>query len=98
MNTWSLRYNAIVDRYSYTIRSQFFGHTHNDHVGIHYGVNNLTEVTNYYLISPSLTTYDSRIPRYRILDVDYDTLQVKNFYQYRLDLRKYQNPEDKPKF
>ena len=92
MDTWSLRYNAIVDRFSYTIRGQFFGHTHNDHIGIHYGVNNQSEVTNYYFISPSLTTYDGRVPRYRLMDVDYDTLQVKNFNQYRLDLRKYQNP------
>ncbi len=90
MNTWSIRYNAIVDRFSYTIRGQFFGHSHDDHIGMHYGVTNQSKVTSYYFIAPSLTTYSDRVPRYRILDVDFDTLQVKDFHQYRLDLRKYQ--------
>jgi len=40
MNTWALRYNAIVDRFSYLIRGQFYGHTHNDHIGIHYSLKN----------------------------------------------------------
>lgn len=32
LNDWSMRFNAIVDRYSYIIRGQFYGHTHSDHV------------------------------------------------------------------
>jgi sphingomyelin phosphodiesterase len=40
MNSWALRYNAIVDRFSYNIRGQFYGHTHNDHIGAHYSLKN----------------------------------------------------------
>lgn len=98
MNTWSLRYNAIIDRFSYTIRGQFFGHSHDDHIGMHYSVNNQSSVSSYYFIAPSLTTYSDRVPRYRVLDVDFDTNQVKDFHQYRLDLRKYQKVEDKAEF
>lgn len=53
---------------------------------------------NYYFVAPSLTTYDFKVPRFRVLDIDYDTLQAINFHQYRLDLRKYQKKEDNPKF
>lgn len=53
---------------------------------------------NYYFVAPSLTTYDFKVPRFRVLDIDYDTLQTINFHQYRLDLRKYQKKEDNPKF
>lgn len=49
-------------------------------------------------MTPSLTTYDYKVPRFRVLDIDYDTLQAKDFQQYRLDLRKYQKKEDKAKF
>ncbi len=98
MNSWALRYNAIVERFSYTIRGQFYGHTHNDHLGAHYDSKNESKIVNYYFVAPSLTTYDFRVPRFRVLDVDYDTLQVKDFHQYRLDLRKYQKKEDKARF
>jgi sphingomyelin phosphodiesterase len=98
MNTWALRYNAIIDRFSYTIRGQFYGHTHNDHIGAHYSIHNQSSLVNYYFVAPSLTTYDFRVPRYRILDIDFDTLQTKDFHQYRLDIRKYQKKEDKAKF
>jgi sphingomyelin phosphodiesterase len=98
MNSWALRYNAIVDRFSYTIRGQFYGHTHDDHLGAHYSLTNQSKLVNYYFVAPSLTTYDFRVPRYRILDIDYDTLQANDFHQYRLDLRKYQKKEDNAKF
>lgn len=98
MNKWTLRYNSIIDRFSYTIRGQFYGHTHNDHIGVHYNLHNQSSLVNYYFVAPSLTTYDNRVPRYRVLDIDYDTLQAKDFHQYRLDIRKYQKKEDKAKF
>lgn len=32
VNEWIMRYNALVDRYSYVIRAQYFGHSHVDHI------------------------------------------------------------------
>jgi sphingomyelin phosphodiesterase len=74
LNDWAVRYNALMDRYAYTVRSQFFGHTHNDHLAFHHGSLQKDKIVNYYLVAPSLTTYDYRVPRYRIVDVDFDTL------------------------
>lgn len=34
------------------------------------------------MISPSITTATYKNPQYRIMDVDYDTLQVTEYYQY----------------
>lgn len=39
MVEWGWRYNALVDRFSYTIRGQFYGHTHNDHLAFFTGIN-----------------------------------------------------------
>lgn len=49
-------------------------------------------------MSPSLTTYSDRIPEYRVMDVDYDSLQVLDYSQYHLDLRKFTSKEDQPVF
>lgn len=88
LNDWAMRFGAIVDRYSYIIRGQFYGHTHSDHVSFFPEMKNVTDVSkatlsNYYLIAPSLTTYSDRVPEYRVMEIDFDTLQVVDFDQYR---------------
>lgn len=91
LNDWSMRYNALVDRYSYIIRGQFFGHTHSDHLSFfpkfkeHQASKNISAdpLSNYYLVAPSITTYSDRVPEYRVMDVDFDTLQVVDYRQYR---------------
>jgi hypothetical protein len=52
----------------------------------------------YYLVAPSLTTFERRHPEYRVLTIDYDTLQVLDYEQYRLDLSKFTKKEDPAKF
>lgn len=98
-----MRFNAIVDRYSYIIRGQFYGHTHSDHFAFFPDFKtkdniDTTKLSNFYLVAPSLTTYSDRIPEYRVMEVDFDTLQVLDFSQYRLDLRKNYTSEDHPSF
>lgn len=83
-----MRFNALVDRYSYIVRGQFYGHTHSDHVSFFPQMKNISNIStaplsNYYLVSPSLTTYSDRVPEYRVMDVDFDTLQVLDYSQYR---------------
>lgn len=88
LNEWSMRFSALVDRYSYIIRGQFYGHTHADHLAFfpsfkdHKNIST-DPLSNYYLVAPSITTYSDRIPEYRVMEVDYDTSQVINFDQYR---------------
>lgn len=91
LNDWAIRFNAIVDRYAYIIRGQFYGHTHSDHVSFFPQMKDKANVStaalsNYYLVSPSLTTYSDRIPEYRVMDVDFDTLQVIDYSQYRYEI------------
>jgi|LakMenE01Jun11ns_1017448.scaffolds.fasta_scaffold7768987_1 sphingomyelin phosphodiesterase len=88
MNDWSMRFNALVDRFSYTIRGQFYGHMHSDHISFHPEMKSSSNVDNprltgYYLAAPSLTTASDRVPEYRVMDVDFDTHQVLDYTQYR---------------
>jgi sphingomyelin phosphodiesterase len=84
LNDWSMRFNALVDRYAYTIRGQFYGHTHRDHIGFFPSMmGNDSHLVNSYLIAPSLTTYSNKHPEYRVMSIDLDTLQVVDYEQYR---------------
>jgi sphingomyelin phosphodiesterase len=98
MNDWAMRFNALTERYSYNIRGQFYGHTHRDHVGFFPSFADKERLAAYYLISPSLTTYSDKHPEYRVMSLDYDTLQVLDYEQYRLDLTKFRAKEDSAKF
>ena len=83
MIEWSLRYNALVDRFNYVIRGQFYGHTHNDHLAFFSPLNDTTEsIHNSYFVAPSLTTYSNKNPRYRIMKVDLDTMRVVDYDQF----------------
>lgn len=93
-----MRFNALTERYSYNIRGQFYGHTHRDHVGFFPSFADKEKLAAYYLISPSLTTYSDKHPEYRVMTLDYDTLQVIDYEQYRLDLTKFKSKEDNAKF
>lgn len=98
-----MRFNALVDRFSYIIRGQFYGHTHADQISFFPDMKSLEKIdnvsiSNYYLVAPSLTTYGDRVPEYRILDIDFDTLQILDFKQYKLDLSKFKTKEQKPFF
>jgi sphingomyelin phosphodiesterase len=78
-----MRFNALTDRYSYIIRGQFYGHSHTDHFSFFPSINNNSRIVNYFFIAPSLTTYSDKNPEYRIMTIDYDTLQVLDYEQYR---------------
>ena len=84
-----MRYNAIVDRYSYVIRGQFFGHTHVDHINFFRSFANPSKLSGFYMISPALTTATFKNPEYRVLEIDYDTLQVLDYHQYMYEFRSY---------
>ncbi|XP_043197858.1 sphingomyelin phosphodiesterase-like isoform X2 [Amphibalanus amphitrite] len=76
---WSKNYYRIVDRYSGTIAAQFFGHTHFDEYSLVYPVAapNGSEpgpvnASSVMYIAPSITTYVSLNPGYRVYDVERD--------------------------
>lgn len=105
LNDWSMRFNALTDRYAYIIRGQFYGHSHTDHVGFFPTFADPSKLSNYYLIAPSLTTASNKHPSYRVMTIDYDTLQVTNYDQYMyslyshsLNLTKYTAKSDNASF
>jgi len=83
LNEWSMRFNALTDRFSYIIRGQFYGHTHDDEIGFFPSFANKSKISNVYFTAPSLTTYNNRNPEYRVMTVDFDTLQIVDYDQYR---------------
>lgn len=83
-----MRFNALVDRFSYIIRGQLYGHTHSDQLSFHPKMKNMNNIknatlSNYYLVAPAMTTSTYKLPGYRILDIDFDTLQILDYSQYR---------------
>jgi len=85
---WSVRYRALVDRFTNIIRGQFFGHTHNDQI---YTMRSFADDTpiGTQFVAPSFTTYSGLKPSFRIIELDAETHQPVNLYQYRLDLDKW---------
>ena len=53
----SKRYIALMDRYNYIIRGNFYGHTHNDEFKVMTEYFNKEKVIDIQYIAPSLTTY-----------------------------------------
>ena len=87
------RFQALFDRYEYTIRGIFSGHTHRD---------DLEGITEYFnkdrtihlnFIAPSLTTYEYMLPSYRIYNIDEETKRIISYEQYRFDLEGSKNGE-----
>lgn len=95
----SLRYNALADRFSQIIRGHFYGHTHLDEFRIIPEYFNSTNVAGIIFTAPSLTTYSFQSPSFRVFDVDTETLIIRNYFQYRLNLTKANlTPDIKPSF
>jgi sphingomyelin phosphodiesterase len=87
---WSSRYRALIDRFTNTVRGQFFGHTHHDHFQVirSFADNSPVGVA---IIAPAFTTFSYLKPSFRIIEVDSETNVPVDFHQYRLDLDKYNN-------
>eukprot|EP01017_Pseudomicrothorax_dubius_P007173 TRINITY_DN12180_c0_g1_i2.p1 TRINITY_DN12180_c0_g1~~TRINITY_DN12180_c0_g1_i2.p1 ORF type:complete len:411 (+),score=75.60 TRINITY_DN12180_c0_g1_i2:65-1297(+) len=83
---WSKRYQAVVERFSATIRGQFFGHTHADHFQVIRSVTDKSVITGVIHITPSLTTYDRSNPSFRIYEIDSETHHIVNYEQYRINV------------
>ena len=78
--------NAIVERYSNTIKLQLYGHTHYDNIQIIRGIQNTNEITGISYICPQLGSHANGNPSFRVFDVQSDNYAVTNYHQYRLYL------------
>ena len=89
------RFQALFDRYEYNIRGIFSLYTHRDDIeGIHEYFNK-EKIIHLNFVAPQLTTYEYKLPSYRIYTIDKETKQVLDYEQFRFNLTK-SNEERKP--
>ncbi|CAD8174960.1 unnamed protein product [Paramecium octaurelia] len=84
---WARRFNALVERYAFIVRGQIYGHAHGEFFNLY--KDQKGEPMNIAYISSSLTTYTYKKPSFRKFIVDAKTMIPINYYEYRLDLDKY---------
>ena len=95
----SKRYQAIVDRFSNIIRGNFYGHTHYDEYRIVTEYFNSTNIAGIIYTAPSLTTYSFQNPSFRIYELESDSMILKNYHQYRLNLTEANSkPDSEPEW
>lgn len=84
----ALRLKALINRFNYIIRGHFSGHTH---------VDDTTVVTDFFdenkkisvnFIAPSLTTFNTHMPAFRIFYADSNTKNLIDYEQFFLNLTK----------
>jgi len=95
---WSYHINALIDRFENTIAGMFFGHSHSDSFHVNRAVDSNLP-TGIQFVGPSVTTYTDKNPSFRVYSADFDTKQVTNIWQYRLNLPAANaNPDASPVF
>lgn len=96
--TWpecAKRFQALFDRYEYNIRGIFSGHTHRDDIEGITEYFNKNKIIHLNFVAPQLTTFDNKLPSYRIYTVDDETKQILDYEQFRFNLTR-SNQEGKP--
>ncbi|XP_022694615.1 sphingomyelin phosphodiesterase-like isoform X3 [Varroa jacobsoni] len=90
LSVWSRNFNDIVNRYENTIAGHFYGHTHFDEFAIFFDKENTTRPFATAYVAPSITTFCSGKPTFRVYDVDgiYDnsTYQVLDIETHSMNL------------
>lgn len=85
----------IVSRYADTIAAMFFGHSHEDEFSVYFHNTNgnsssasrrTEDAVAFALISPSITPLTNMNPGIRVLEVDPETYDIRNFDQYYTQL------------
>ncbi|CAN7988622.1 unnamed protein product [Ixodes hexagonus] len=70
LQVWSENYHRIIARFEDTVRGQFFGHTHMDELEVFYDPANAKRALNVAYLAPSVTTFNSGHPAFRVYTVD----------------------------
>ena len=89
ISLWDDITSALVERFQNNIRAIFSAHTHNDHLTFFGTRQDREKVIKTQYIAPSLTTWTNLNPSFRVYEVDFDTNEIIDYTQYRLNLTKY---------
>ena len=82
----SKRMRALFDRFDYTIRGYFSGHTHKEDISPIRRYFEPRPIINLNYIAPSLSTNDGGNPSFRIYSIDSNTKNIIDYDQYRMNL------------
>ncbi len=85
IEAWGKNYIAILDRFHDTLVTSFSAHTHRDE--FRFFRNSKDEIVHVNFISPSITSFGSFNPSFRIYN--FEDGFVKDFDQYRFDMNFY---------
>jgi len=88
---WTVRYKALVDRFTHIIRGGFFGHHHTDEFEVITSYNNSDEAVGVVFIDPSLTTYVDLNPSFKVFTMDNNTNLPLKIDTYTLNLTYWNN-------
>lgn len=72
--SWGREFSRIIERFSDTIVAQFYGHTHYDEFLVFYDVETMSQPISFGFVTPSVTTWTTHNPSYRIYTVDNDSM------------------------
>ena len=83
LGEWTIRYRALINRFTNIIRGQFFGHTHYDEFKNvkSYRKDEISAGTVW--AAPSFTTFPRKQPALRVWEVDADTFHLWDYEQHR---------------
>lgn len=88
-SNWSRLFNPLLYRFKDTIKLFLSGHTHHDELTFFKNPKNENELSVVNFISPSLTTNYDIDPSYRIYELDGSNFFFKDYAQYRIDYRSF---------
>lgn len=87
LTRWGKVYNAIINRFEYIVRGQFFGHEHADSFQIQ--KDGKSGIYGIPFLGPALTSENDDgylLPSFRVYEIDADTKIPINMLTYRLNL------------
>jgi sphingomyelin phosphodiesterase len=85
LNNWSIRFNALLERYQHIIRTQLYGHVHLENFSTTRGVSTDKPVSNQFWAS-SGTPFTNHNPAFRVVTIDQETLMPVNLDTYIFNL------------
>lgn len=88
LGEWSVRFRALVNRYTNIIRGQFYGHTHYDEFKNVKSYKEDEKSAGVVWATPSFTSFPRKQPSLRMWEVDSETWHLWDYTQYRLYLNK----------
>lgn len=96
LDDWGFHTHAIVNKYAHVIALQVSGHVHTDQFQVFVASDGSgrDEPVNVMYIAPSATTFTNENPSFRVFELDPDTYETLNYYQYHLNITR-ANAEDK---